>query len=64
MGVILFIMVARHPPFNKADPKEDNFYKKIVGNRPDLFWQNHTMNKPNKENFFSEDFKNLITHML
>lgn len=37
-AVILFIMVARHPPFNKADPRDDNFYKKIVGNRPDLFW--------------------------
>lgn len=37
-GVILFIMVARHPPFNKADPRDDNFYKKIVANRFDLFW--------------------------
>lgn len=45
-AVILFIMVARHPPFNKADPREDNFYKNLCVNRPDLFWKTHSANKP------------------
>jgi len=57
-------MVARHPPFNKADPREDNFYKNICYNRSDVFWRNHTHNKPNQLDFFSEEFRSLITFML
>lgn len=57
-------MIARHPPFNKADPRDDKFYKMLVGNRPDLFWGNHSYNKPGKENYFSTDLKHLITFML
>ncbi len=37
-AVILFIMVARHPCFVKADPIHDSFYKQFVS-RPDLFWR-------------------------
>ena len=57
-------MIARHPPFNRADPRDDNFYKKVAMNRSDLFWQNHCLNKHNKDQYFSKEFKNLISHML
>ena len=63
-AVILFIMVARHPPFNKADPREDSFYKNLCLNRPDIFWKNHSMNKPKQMGYFSDSFKHLITFML
>ena len=63
-GIILFIMVAGHPPFNRADPFGDQFYNKIYINRPDVFWKSHSANKKGGQSFFSEEFKNLITYML
>jgi serine/threonine protein kinase len=63
-AVILFIMVAGHPPFNRADYTTDQFYNKIYINRPDVFWRSHCSNKKGGLSFFSEEFKNLITFML
>ena len=54
-------MVAAHPPFNKATPR-DKFYKFIGGKRPDLFWKSMERGKP--AGFFSEDFKDLVQSML
>ena len=62
-AIILFITFTQHPPFTKAVP-EDPFYRLICANRADLFWRAHSKNKPNGADFFSEDFKNLITAML
>lgn len=62
-AIILFIMVAQHPPFNKASPK-DPHYKTISANRLDLFWKLHSRNKPNGLDFFTEDFRDLISQML
>lgn len=62
-GIILFIMVARHPPFNQATPN-DAHYKTISANRLDLFWKLHTRNKPTGLEFFSEEFRDLITQLL
>jgi serine/threonine protein kinase len=62
-GIILFIMFTQHPPFTKAEPN-DPFYRLLCANRADLFWKAHSKNKPNGADFFSEDFKNLITSML
>lgn len=62
-AIILFIMYAQHPPFNKADPN-DPFYRLICANRPELFWKAHSRNKPGGEAFFPEEFKALITQML
>lgn len=50
-AIILFIMYAGTPPFTKADCK-DPYYKLIVTNRHDTFWQAHLKNK-GSENFFS-----------
>ena len=63
VGIILFIMVAEHPPFTTAQ-SSDPFYKMIASNRADLFWKYHTKNKPGQEKFFSEEFKDLIQSML
>jgi len=60
-GVILFVMVAQHPPFSMAVAK-DPFYKFIGGGRPDLFWKKMMSNK--RAGFFSDDFKNLVQRML
>ena len=62
-AVILFIMVAQHPPFTTAT-NSDPFYKCIAGNRSDIFWRTHCKNKPNGENFFSPELKELLTCML
>jgi len=37
LGVILFIMRTGHPPFGIASD-DDNYYKMLAMNRPDLFW--------------------------
>jgi serine/threonine protein kinase len=62
-GIILFIMVTQHPPFSKADPN-DPFYRLLCSNRAELFWKAHSKNKPGKEAFFTDEFKDLITAML
>jgi serine/threonine protein kinase len=62
-GIILFIMFTQHPPFTRAEPS-DPFYRLLCANRADLFWKAHSKNKPNGADFFSEDFKNLMTSML
>lgn len=62
-GVILFTMVARHPPFRQA-VSENTHYKLITCNRADLFWGLHTKKKEGGLAFFSEEFMNLITQLL
>lgn len=62
-AIILFIMVAQHPPFSKA-VSTDAHYKLICANRLDLFWKFHSRSKPNGAEFFSEDFVSLISSML
>lgn len=62
-GIILFIMVTQHPPFAMATPK-DPHYKTISANRVDLFWKLHSRNKPGGLEFFSTEFRDLITSML
>eukprot|EP00824_Muranothrix_gubernata_P021102 TRINITY_DN435_c0_g1_i3.p1 TRINITY_DN435_c0_g1~~TRINITY_DN435_c0_g1_i3.p1 ORF type:complete len:465 (-),score=77.40 TRINITY_DN435_c0_g1_i3:1256-2650(-) len=63
LGVLLFIMVAAHPPFKRADPN-DPFYKLLATNRAPYFWRFHSKNKPGGDNFFSQPFKELVTQML
>ena len=60
LGVILFIMRAGHPPFGIAS-EDDSYYKMLVNNRPDLFWQAHIMSSNKPANYFSDEFKDLIT---
>lgn len=60
--MILFIMVAQHPPFSSAQA-QDPYYKCIAGNRADIFWRTHCKNKPKGDNYFSEELKELLTCM-
>ena len=62
-AIILFIMITQHPPFSRAEPN-DPFYRLLCANRADLFWKAHSKNKPSGLEFFSEEFRNLITSML
>jgi serine/threonine protein kinase len=39
-------------------------YSYLALNKSDTFWKYHCQNKPNKDKFFSQEFKNLITCML
>lgn len=58
-AVILFIMVAQHPPFTTAETK-DHYYKLIAQNRADWFWKLVCNGKDQGEEFFSPEFKDLI----
>ena len=62
-AIILFIMVAQHPPFTTAQP-QDPFYKCMAANRSDVFWKIHSKNKPGGDKFFSNEFKELLQSML
>jgi len=62
-AIILFIMVAQHPPFGKAVPN-DAHYKLVVANRLDLFWKFHSRSKVGGLDFFSAEFMDLINSML
>lgn len=58
-AIILFTMVAQHPPFSCAKP-DDPFYRCLAANRADIFWKTHTKNKPEGSSFFSEEFMDLV----
>jgi serine/threonine protein kinase len=58
-GILLFIMVASHPPFTTAEPK-DPFYRCLAANRADIFWRTHCKSKDTGDQFFSAEFKDLI----
>ncbi len=62
-AVILFIMVAQHPPFTRAEVT-DYFYKPLVDNKLDVFWHNHSKSKPGGMAYFSDEFKLLVSAML
>lgn len=62
-AIILFIMVAQHPPFNAASAR-DPHYKLLSTNRVDVFWKVHTKRKEGGLDFFSEDFRDLVSSML
>lgn len=62
-AIILFILVAKHPPFTHAKVT-DPYYKTIAGNRADIFWKTHSRNKPGGDSFFSKEFQELVTCML
>lgn len=62
-GIILFIMVAQHPPFNAASSK-DPHYKLLSTNRHDVFWKVHTKRKPGGVDYFSQEFRELVSSML
>ena len=61
LGVILFILRSGHPPFRHAI-KSDNVYKTLMDNKNDIFWKFHSRGKD--ENFYSPEFKALVTSML
>jgi serine/threonine protein kinase len=51
-AIILFIMVAQHPPFTAAQPS-DPFYRCLAGKRGDIFWRTHCKNKEGGDAYFS-----------
>lgn len=60
-GVILFIMYAGNPPFEKP-AITDPYYKLIKEKRFDVFWNAHSRKR--LPTFFSESFKDLVQKML
>lgn len=62
-GVILFMMVSAHQPFDTAEP-QDPYYRCVAATRCDIFWRVHSKNKESGEEFYSESLKNLIQAML
>lgn len=57
-GVIVFIMIAGFPPFQKPSVS-DWWFHKLKNNRHDLFWRAHS-----RTVYFSDDLKDLINKML
>jgi len=61
-GIILFFLYAGRRPFGCASQDEDDYYHYLVNN-VSKFWNDHSDYYENP-GFFSDDFKDLITHML
>lgn len=64
LGVVLFMMVSGHPPFNWAIPGSDLKYKTLFINRSDLFWQTHFRIDVQNTDRFSDSLQELIVSML
>ena len=60
-GVVLFVMYAGAPPFERTNPKNDQYYNALATKNFTVFWNNHARKKP--IGFFTEEFKDLIEHM-
>ena len=60
-GVILFIMYAGNPPFEKATPT-DPYYKILKEKKYDIFWKAHSRKRP--VGFFSDSFKDLFQRLV
>merc|ERR1719458_1478099 len=60
-GVILFIMYAGNPPFEKASPN-DPYYRLIKDKNYAVFWKAHSRRRP--VNFFNDQFKDIFTKMV
>mmetsp|Transcript_23398 Transcript_23398/g.26556 ORF Transcript_23398/g.26556 Transcript_23398/m.26556 type:complete len:554 (+) Transcript_23398:433-2094(+) len=63
-GIIGFILLSQNPPFQKADPLNDFFYKLIAKGRWDEFWKLHIRMKNGNKDFFSRSFRHLMSWML
>jgi len=65
-AVVLFIMVCGHPPYlehsKEGEAEYDAFYR-LYRKNAGRFWEVHAKHKNNPD-FFSEDFKELVNHML
>jgi len=63
LAVILFILVNHNPPFVRAHPVNDPYYRLLCSKNHEKFWFQHSKRKPNKEWFYSDDFKALVHDM-
>jgi len=65
-GIILFALLSRRTPFDKADKKFNVYYKLVVEKKWDKFWQvqEKELAKAGTLTTYSPDFKNLIQGML
>ena len=60
-GVILFIMYAGNPPFEKASPN-DPYYKLIKDKNYATFWKAHSRRRP--VGYFNDNFRELFVRMV
>ncbi len=56
-------MVTQKNPFFKAD-KNDPYYRAVVANQSQIFWNVHAKESPDIINSLSESIKDLIFHLL
>ena len=60
IAVIIFILKTGTFPFGEAT-NDDNVYKRLINDRPDLFW---ILNESSGKEPFDNEFKDLLTLML
>jgi serine/threonine-protein kinase Chk1 len=56
-GVVLFIMLSAHPPFQTATIM-DPFFRNMRDKKQTMFWNLHNRRKP--PNFYSPNFRSII----
>mmetsp|Transcript_48904 Transcript_48904/g.56206 ORF Transcript_48904/g.56206 Transcript_48904/m.56206 type:complete len:307 (-) Transcript_48904:596-1516(-) len=61
IGVLLFKVITKRPPWKEADPDTDKFYVMIAAERYDLFWKVH---ETVLEMEFDQSFKDLFVALV
>ncbi|CAI2367380.1 unnamed protein product [Moneuplotes crassus] len=62
LGVILFVLVSKRPPFRSTE-NPDSYFKAIRANKMENFWKMHCTTRELKLDFYTKEFRDLITGM-
>jgi len=63
LGVTMFIMMTRNPPFGAANRLNDRLYNLISTDNLAAFWRIHGGQLPEGEEYFSAEFRDLFEKM-
>ena len=61
-GIILFTILTRRVPFEKAHPSDPHYYYLVTD--PQSFWRSHAEAEENGENIYSDEFKDLFEKLM
>lgn len=64
MGVVLFTMITRTPPYKFKCDKSDPYYKFFIEKNEKQFWEKFTKTNGLSPDFFSTSFMDLINKMI
>lgn len=64
LGIILFILMSKNPPFRVADKRVDRLYQFLVSGKESFFWKLHGRQLEEGEAYFSPEFRDLFQKLM